>query len=366
MAYKISKTRRWFFSAILIICLIFVLEIILRGASWAVNPDGDGLDKWSNEANIEFEKIPHPYLGFVSRNFNPINTADLDHRQDKFVFTILGGSVVERFCVANREKHIFENLIGEQIKKEVVVDCLGVASYSQPQEAIAAFLYAHDSDFVLSLEGDNELFESKSKAASRFPSNRFKKLFFSDFRTEFFGRNFLFLVATAEIWAHRQGALLDNLYIIKFLKRFVRTWALRYLTSVDQREEVELPERIEIWQEGIRDMGNILAARKTPLLTVFQPLLDTKDQLLPQEAKYVTEHIANDKKRRKEYIEGAQVMIKRLETEGFHFIDYNLRKDFVTEELEFVDDCHFTLQAEEKFMVALAKDVIRELQKIKK
>lgn len=131
----------------------------------------DDMDSTLQSISVD-PKVPHPYLGFVynpklHQNSNPqgfLDPIDFEKTKEENVFYIgfFGGSFTRRLVQwINRKDNLearalFKAYIRTKKTKIVAVN-LGVASYKQPQQFIAASLFSNLLDMTINIDGYNEV-----------------------------------------------------------------------------------------------------------------------------------------------------------------------------------------------------------------
>ncbi len=341
-----------------VIFYFIVFEVVLGIARLFLDPDSDLNLQTYGESSLFHRKSPHPYLGFVTEDFSPLDISSISDREKVFVLTVTGGSVAQEICRFNKADPVLQNTLKQKLNKTVLLNCLAVESYSHPQQSISALLYARHTDFFLSLEGVNELFDTKDPAAPNFPNSRFRKLFFSDFRESFWQRNVLYFLSNTEFWSRSRQSWMDRLSTITFLKSVLRKLDTLYVKRFFYHDEkdVSLDVRLSIWQNSLIDIQGIMAERSTPYVIVLQPqifdrpVLTSKEQIV---MKRWDEFFVNS---RNQSMEGARQMLAA--TENLVWTDWT-RNSRLLGLIEFYDDRHFTPDTMPAFSRGLA-DLVAE------
>lgn len=336
-----TKIKKRVFSVVIVLVVLFVIELgfqawgLFYNPNTGINSDGTNID--------EYLKIPHPYLGFIDPSFKPVTKSQIPQpRNEYFVLTIAGASVAQAFCTKSRDQtHFLEQAIGKIVNKKVILNCLGIGSYTQPQQLIASLLYAKESDFYISIEGYNELFDPKELDQPDYPISRFSHIFYSNFREQFWMRNTIYFLAAIEIWANKKHPLLDSSKTIQFFKKGFRESIPAYLNRFENHgDDVSQEIRRQIWQENLEKLKIFLDGAKIPFFVIFQPLLEAKKNLTPMDQGIIDKRKVNGVKREK-FI-GGQTLVQQMITQKYPLIDYNENSDLIERKLEFTDECHFT------------------------
>lgn len=342
---------------------ILLLEVLLFVARIRINPDHDLEMQTYGDPLLVHRKSPHPYLGFISKDFAPIDIDALPDRDTKFVLTIAGGSVAQEMCRINKTEKVIQRILEEKLKKQVVLNCIAVESYMQPQQTISALLYARGSDFFISLEGVNELFDTKDKDEPSYPQAQFKRLFFSDFRGDFWRKNVVYILSLVEMWAYDRRSVLDYSNSITFFKSILRRAIANYterLLSVEI-DSVTLDVRLQIWKRSLEDMQDLMSARKTPYLIVLQPQVFDKKQHSTQEQQTLKQWGKTLINMRNDFFVRSRTMLNGIDQ--LHWSDWTQDFDFLNN-VEFRDDCHFTDATSAAFSRKTAEEVLNHLDKV--
>lgn len=356
------KRKKYTFVALIIIFIFLVVEAGFQIAGLFYDPDADLREDIFTNLD-EYQKIPHPYLGFVDANNRIDDISKNPGFNNHFILTIAGGSVAQQLCTHSRNMHhTIEKALEKKVKKPVLLNCLGIGSYTQPQQLIATLLYARKSDFYISIEGHNEFFDPKSVVHPDYPISRFQHLFFSDFRELFFSRNLVYVIANIEQWAH-QRSIFDNLQTRKFLKKSIRASVPSFLSTLENHgDDVSIEIRRKIWVDALKDVKLILDGRKTPFFIVLQPLLTVKKNLTASEKKKIDSFPQADMDVFTELTRAARDTAKELQKHQFPIVDYNDRTNLIENKLNFTDLCHFTDETANFFTMELIKDIENALE----
>lgn len=115
---------------------------------------------------------PHPYAGysrldsghasdFGPEGFNFIKKLPLQREEGVRYIGVFGGSVADNFCsYFQTEAPELRNYFASHYRvaaQKIQFKCLSNTGYKQPQQMVLATLYARELDFVLNIEGYNEI-----------------------------------------------------------------------------------------------------------------------------------------------------------------------------------------------------------------
>lgn len=340
----------------------FVFESTLCVARLIFKPDADLENQtYRGESSLN-RKYPHPYLGFTSDDFTPIDFEKLVDRDKHFILKISGGSVARDVCRHSRHRPTLQTRLGEKLKKKVLLNCLAVDSYSQPQQTLAGILYARGSDFYLSIEGVNELFDSKDPLTPSFPNYRYRKLFFSDFHESFWSRNGLYLVSRAEIWSCEKRHWWDHLSTMTFIKSILRKASRVYVQKMFDGidKPVDLSVRLDVWKHGLEDLQSVMSSRKIPYLVILQPQVFDRPNKTDREKQVIRDMQIGFIPWRNQCFDGARNMFKSVPQ--LRWSDWTANR-VLLEKVEFMDDRHFTENSSDFFSESIAYAVLQELDR---
>ena len=174
----LSRRRRLVFGCLAVLLALIAVDAVLNVATLVVGGAFSPGDVWKRQTEIAAgekwtvaarEEVVHPYLGYVLNrdHLDYVNEfgfaradADIPRREaGRIVIGVTGGSVALDMCTIGRDP-LRRELSRHFPDREIVITCLAVQGYRQPQQVMALnylCCLGAEFDLILNLDGFNEI-----------------------------------------------------------------------------------------------------------------------------------------------------------------------------------------------------------------
>lgn len=315
-----SKNLKFFLISIFTFTLVveFILYISFRVAG--VNSYAQEYKKYilsdnleeslnANAHNYDFEK-PHPYFGYVlteksKKSFGAkrINNYGFNNEEDfpikknsnDFVIGIFGGSVAHFFASFVKNDPYFANKLKEinpKLKnKNIIFLNMALGASKQPQQFIIYSYFSEMFDFVINLDGENEinllppgnfpvefpyyakiLFNDNQKAKSLLGENLYLKRKLSEKSIN--SSNFLGGISSLKyaFWVLEKNSLVNRMRNNEQLMTNVMVKESSFYNE-EWTPEFHLDEAFRSWKKFSKKQAGLLKSNKTPYIFFVQPTM---------------------------------------------------------------------------------------------
>ena len=171
------RRRRLVFGCLAVLLALIAIDVVLNVATLVIGGPFSPSNVWRRQTGIAAgekwtvaarEEVVHPYLGYVLNrdHLDYVNDlgfaradADVPRRApDRIVVGVTGGSVALDMCTIGRDA-LRRELSRHFPDREIVITCLAVQGYRQPQQVMALnylCCLGGEFDLILNLDGFNE------------------------------------------------------------------------------------------------------------------------------------------------------------------------------------------------------------------